>query len=1151
MPRIFKGSESTLRLLCHTCNQEGKISDLKIALYTNDPSMAVEFTGGYTIEGNIVSLTVPNYAFGTMEDGVINYVAQGMIDDNTFLTERQSNYFLKTPANYTPTLKQYNTIADIYGSSPESTVSFKGFVALSFKYANGNYILFTDHTGSILLRNNQDFFNVGDECVVTARLRRNDDTNISFLLEASVEVLSSNNYVVMPAEAVELTNVDDLYKPNENGYAEMKYLFVDGKVGDRLTEDFMRLETDASSKGYINLRGNFKDWVEKLKEGDNIRVYMFTDISANPSFVVTDIIQLGTEGGSCNLEDKGVSPSMADRDGNGVIVIEESEGFDGLDRVVIDPSTIYNEGYNKALENVDKPLVELYATENGEYLPQRTITEVIPYLDMDGDDVFSLNVGCGLIEEFIEFTLRFRWKSFITDDTISNIFGLEQADWDDSTFAIREYGGNFDVKIGSFHQMFRSDNEWHTLKMGATVNNETIYIEFDGERYETTGADSTFVRWAEPVYIGATNTGGEYFRNCKIDVEWIEYIGSNGKGRWTPIDGGFAVEFNGGISENTDNLAGGYAMTRNEEVVTTEDVLGFSKVVVDVPQNGGGDCNIQEYKWVRPSMADRKENGDIYIYPDEGFDAVGYIDFDPSDIYNEGVEEGRNQGGGSGDCNIQGNKTVELDGDRMGIYPDEGYNGIFEVIVDARNKAEDWREEGRYGVREKLQTIEITENGRYSTEDEIYVDSLRYNGGYHTDTISTYDINRIEVTFKADTSESINGQGRPFIFGGSLFGVEDVYGTNNACARALQYSYGRIVGYWEGKWTDATPTSDGEWLTITLDENGMTVKYPTGEAYMEYTHDNGNTNNGADIFPFIIGGLGGRAVDESGNYTANLIEDTQFRGLIKEVKINTNSMGEITYIPKNWGYGVWDRIVENTGEHLSALEPTEGEVTMNGEWERKYGEGWKEINVNIVPAKNIYKETTYAWLMYNGQDTSDVLSSNFEIKLRDNTTISDVAPGYPGSSYHKEGPLLICGSLDENQITEINNLVYNAASNQYEVSYCPVIYFGEMYCGNVQKISNDAFKYMDELLVVGPMTNLGESFKGEIILNFENCEHLFKYGVAYAAEDFIKSLYDFSKGPNKNGVTTSYIKLYGKFGRHDNFKNWVAERGWTLIESEE
>ena len=47
---------------------------------------------------------------------------------------------------------------------------------------------------------------------------------------------------------------------------------------------------------------------------------------------------------TCILEDKWVTPSMGDRDGNNLIVVEESEGYDGLSRVVIDPQTIYNEG---------------------------------------------------------------------------------------------------------------------------------------------------------------------------------------------------------------------------------------------------------------------------------------------------------------------------------------------------------------------------------------------------------------------------------------------------------------------------------------------------------------------------------------------------------------------------------------------------------------------------------------------------------------------------------------------------------------------------------------------------------------------------------------------------------------------------------------
>jgi hypothetical protein len=65
--------------------------------------------------------------------------------------------------------------------------------------------------------------------------------------------------------------------------------------------------------------------------------------------VVTVDIPIGEcpdcpEGGSCNLEDKWLTPSMGDRDDNGYVIANPSEGFDGLSRVVIDPTTIYNEG---------------------------------------------------------------------------------------------------------------------------------------------------------------------------------------------------------------------------------------------------------------------------------------------------------------------------------------------------------------------------------------------------------------------------------------------------------------------------------------------------------------------------------------------------------------------------------------------------------------------------------------------------------------------------------------------------------------------------------------------------------------------------------------------------------------------------------------
>ena len=229
---------------------------------------------------------------------------------------------------------------------------------------------------------------------------------------------------------------------------------------------------------------------------------------------------------------------------------------------------------------------------------------------------------------------------------------------------------------------------------------------------------------------------------------------------------------------------------------------------------------------------------------------------------------------------------------------------------------------------------------------------------------------------------------------------------DNECARAIQYAYGRIVGYWEGKCTGAVPTMDGEWITITLDENGMTVKYPTYEEYCNYIYDNGSVNGGGDLFPFIIGGQGRRSdADENGNRSSNLIEDTQFRGLIKEVKVNTNSMGEITYIPKNWGYGVWDRKIRDTEDYLSSLEPTEGEVTMNSVWEGKYGEGWKEINVEIDTQASYHQGYQDG---YN-QGQNDCPSVQDEALLYDTIAFSYTVDGWRNHNFIRENMTNDCG----------------------------------------------------------------------------------------------------------------------------------------------
>ena len=121
------------------------------------------------------------------------------------------------------------------------------------------------------------------------------------------------------------------------------------------------------------------------------------------------------------------------------------------------------------------------------------------------------------------------------------------------------------------------------------------------------------------------------------DKEQKQIVIPNGLGNVNIIiNGGECPEPNLGdlVKEITEN--GNYVYYASNDGL---DGYNMADIRINVP--GGAGAVIQDYKWVRPSMADRAENGDIYIRPDEGFDAVGYIDLDPNDIYNEGVEAGR------------------------------------------------------------------------------------------------------------------------------------------------------------------------------------------------------------------------------------------------------------------------------------------------------------------------------------------------------------------------------------------------------------------------------------------------------------------------------------------------------------------------------
>ena len=94
-----------------------------------------------------------------------------------------------------------------------------------------------------------------------------------------------------------------------------------------------------TANGFLNT--NTGELLEVVKDG----TYTFTEnLPIHSEGELYKTINVNVPLVSCNLEDKWVTPSMNDRDSNGMIVVSPSEGYDGMKRTVINPKTIYNEG---------------------------------------------------------------------------------------------------------------------------------------------------------------------------------------------------------------------------------------------------------------------------------------------------------------------------------------------------------------------------------------------------------------------------------------------------------------------------------------------------------------------------------------------------------------------------------------------------------------------------------------------------------------------------------------------------------------------------------------------------------------------------------------------------------------------------------------
>lgn len=341
---------------------------------------------------------------------------------------------------------------------------------------------------------------------------------------------------------------------------------------------------------------------------------------------------------TCILEDKSVTPSMGDRDGNNLIVVEESEGYDGLSRVVIDPQTIYNEGVAAGRAeggscNLINPIV--FSEDAGNTINAENVQ--IPTFVYEGNQYY--NVGSFNLADIGEFKIHILFKPNNSGDTEPiNVFGCENTDWDNTTFGARIYQGQIIFKMSGQEVVSPyTENAWYDVEMGynttkrwVIVNGETL---LDAEY-------ASFNRPSQTLMIGAINSGGNALRPFYGKIAAI-YIESDGNQVWLlpKEDGAMYVYWNNRI--NGRNPISGDNNARFENDYISGDGMKSITWLGNL-----------EDKWVTPSMSERDGNGYIVVYPSEGYNGLKRTVINPQTIYNEGVEAGRAEGGEGSGCTL-------------------------------------------------------------------------------------------------------------------------------------------------------------------------------------------------------------------------------------------------------------------------------------------------------------------------------------------------------------------------------------------------------------------------------------------------------------------------------------------------------------------
>lgn len=772
---------------------------------------------------------------------------------------------------------------------------------------------------------------------------------------------------------------------------------------------------------------------------------------------------------TCILEDKSVTPSMGERNDDGLIVVSPSEGYDGLKRTVIDPQTIYNEGVEAGRAEGGEggcTLISRTFTSNGVYHPEAL---QMPVIWFTSDKPSAYDTGIKLVNDsWVEIYFR----ATEGGDT-PTLIGCEEGDWNNTAFATRWYNNNLGVKIGLNEigiPYTANDGALHKLKFGKTVGvwfDDVKVSDIAGE--EWTPTDRT-------IYIGAMNDPSN--NNEKgFWRYWVGFIGdvtiygslneNVGEYHFKAGDYGRWGEFKR-VEDNTNlpNLGGdGMAIAQIGSYGEAPD--GFSEVTVNVLQH-----NLGTLDWTLTSPSTEVKNAS-----------------------------------------------------------DDGYDGYSQVTIRPENVIAQAKENAVNDFKNKMKEITITQNGTYSIDDQVTRQYVEFDGNSYFDTgIVPTENAKVEVAITKTTYE----EDEQFIGCAHYdFSIADTYGGFGLVAGA-----GLTYGVFGKAKTNNITFSMEEEQILTLDRTGLESSLYGRVGWIDDSAD----------FNYVPG----RTIAIG---KINSSDGWMYRGLkgrIRYVKIWTNKDDDSTmtlFQPKNMAQGGFG-MVNSEGTEYNYIENIgEGTATFVEENVKKYPNGFKRVEVNVVPQISIKEAGLNVW--YNDltriTDENNYINSDWDLALK-GETIQNVFPGiaFTISGQAVAKPFFINAVNGNSTATRIGKLVSSAYGTPVS---CAVVIIGAFDCKNIQNVDIEAFKYMTDLCFIDGMNGLGESFISPQTINFTYCTNLFiKANNKKYISNFAESLFDLSTG-NKNSINTSTLKFKSAVQERSENADAIAlmrSKGWTV-----